>query len=186
VTVKNRYVLAGVDAATEAGRLALLEQRFDTGTIRRLGDLGVRSGWRCLEVGAGHGSIARWLSDKVGPAGSVVAADIDARFLTGLPDNVDVCAGRVHDALSRIPGASPPAKSRCCSASMCARPLAGRPLVIAAHKAWLAYRRAYCLSLSDVFQGGSQAPVLDAQCAGGLNGQHIKDLRQFASDVGAG
>lgn len=90
MTVKNRYVLAGVDAATEAGRLALLEHRFDAGTIRRLTHLGVASGWRCLEVGAGHGSIARWLSDKVGPAGSVVAADIDTRFLTNLPDNVDV------------------------------------------------------------------------------------------------
>jgi uncharacterized protein YecT (DUF1311 family) len=56
---------------------------------------------------------------------------------------------------------------------------------IAAHKVWLAYRRAYCLSLSDVFEGGSQAPVLDAQCTGRLNGQHIKDLGQFASDVGA-
>lgn len=90
MTVKNRYVLAGVDPATEEGRLALLEQRFDTATIRRLTELGVVSGWRCLEVGAGHGSIARWLSGKVGPAGSVVAADIDTRFLTGLPDNVDV------------------------------------------------------------------------------------------------
>ncbi len=95
--MKNRYVLAGVDAATEAGRLALLEHRFDSGTIRRLGDLGVRNGWRCLEVGAGHGSIARWLSDKVGPAGSVVAADIDARFLTGLPDNVEVCELDIRD-----------------------------------------------------------------------------------------
>ena len=90
VTVENRYVLGGVDAATEARRLALLEQRFDAGTIRRLGELGVIGGWRCLEVGAGHGSVARWLADKVGPSGSVVAADIDARFLTGLPDNVDV------------------------------------------------------------------------------------------------
>jgi SAM-dependent methyltransferase len=90
VSVEDRYVLGDVDAATEAGRLALLEQRFDTGTIRRLENLGATSGWRCLEVGAGHGSIARWLSDKVGPAGSVVAADIDTRFLSGLPDNVEV------------------------------------------------------------------------------------------------
>jgi SAM-dependent methyltransferase len=90
VTVESRYVLGGVDAATEEGRLALLERRFDPGTIRRLADLGVVSGWRCLEVGAGCGSIARWLSEKVGPAGSVVAADVDARFLSGLPDNVDV------------------------------------------------------------------------------------------------
>jgi SAM-dependent methyltransferase len=90
VAVTSRYVLAGVDPATEEGRLALLEQRFDAGTIRRLTRLGVASGWRCLEVGAGHGSIARWLSREVGPAGSVVAADIDTRLLTGLPENVDV------------------------------------------------------------------------------------------------
>jgi SAM-dependent methyltransferase len=90
VTVESTYVLAGTDAATEAGRLALLERRFDTGTTRRLEKLGVGRGWRCLEVGAGHGSIARWLSEKVGPGGSVVAADIDTRFLTGLPGNVDV------------------------------------------------------------------------------------------------
>jgi SAM-dependent methyltransferase len=90
VTVENRYVLAGVEPATEEGRLALLERRFDAGTIRRLGDLGVKSGWRCLEVGAGHGSIAHWLSEKVGADGSVVAGDIDTRFLTELPDNVDV------------------------------------------------------------------------------------------------
>jgi SAM-dependent methyltransferase len=90
VTVDDKYVLAGVDPATEAGRLALLERRFDSGTIHRLGGLGIRSGWRCLEVGAGHGSIARWLSRKVAPDGAVLAADIDTRFLTGLPDNVDV------------------------------------------------------------------------------------------------
>ena len=35
---------------------------------------------------------------------------------------------------------------------------------IAAQQAWLAYRRAYCLSLSDVFQGGSQAPC-STNCA---------------------
>jgi SAM-dependent methyltransferase len=90
VTVENKYVLAGVDPTTEEGRLALLERRFDAGTIRRLGNLGVSGGWRCLELGAGHGSIARWLSEKVGPAGSVLAVDIDGRFLTALPDNVDV------------------------------------------------------------------------------------------------
>jgi SAM-dependent methyltransferase len=89
-TAESRYVLSTVDAATESKRLGLLAQRFDPGTIRRLGELGVTKGWRCLEVGAGHGSIARWLADSVGPSGSVVAADIDTRFLTGLPGNVDV------------------------------------------------------------------------------------------------
>lgn len=56
---------------------------------------------------------------------------------------------------------------------------------IAGDKAWFAYRGAYCLSVSDVFEGGSQAPVLDAECASRINSQHIKALREFAGDVGA-
>jgi uncharacterized protein YecT (DUF1311 family) len=56
---------------------------------------------------------------------------------------------------------------------------------IAAHKAWLAYRRAYCTSRSDVAPGGTQAPVVAATCAAALNAQHIKDLRAFADELSA-
>ena len=84
------YVMGKADAASESGRLELLEACRDPGTIGRLQRLGVADGWRCLEVGAGRGSIARWLAEQVSPAGSVVAVDIDPRFLTGLPDNVEV------------------------------------------------------------------------------------------------
>lgn len=86
----SQYVLAGHGADAEATRLALLEQIYDPGTTRRLDALGLGEGARCLEVGAGGGSIARWLSDRVGPDGQVVAADIDCRFLHDLPDNVEV------------------------------------------------------------------------------------------------
>jgi SAM-dependent methyltransferase len=41
-------------------------------------------------VGAGRGSIARWLSARLGPGGHLVAADIDCRFLGDLPENVEV------------------------------------------------------------------------------------------------
>lgn len=78
------------DDHTEAGRLRLLETCRDPGTIRRLDRLGVGPGWRCLEVGAGRGSIARRLAERVGPTGTVVAADLDPRFLVGLPGNVQV------------------------------------------------------------------------------------------------
>ena len=64
-----------------ARRLELLEQLFDLGTTERLGALGVGPGWHCLEVGAGSGSVARWLSKQVGPGGTVVATDIDTRLL---------------------------------------------------------------------------------------------------------
>ena len=52
------------------------------------------AGWRCLDVRAGSGSVATLLAHRVGPSGTVVAADIDLRFLTNLPPNVEV---RRHD-----------------------------------------------------------------------------------------
>lgn len=76
-------------------RLAGLEAWFDPGSIRHLTALGVTAGWRCLEVGGGGGSIARWLCQRVGPTGHVVATDLDTRFLVALDEpNLDV---RQHD-----------------------------------------------------------------------------------------
>ena len=66
----------------EDERLALLEQLFDPAS-RRWRDL-VRPGWRCLEVGAGRGSMAVWLAEQVGPSGHVVATDIDITYLKRL------------------------------------------------------------------------------------------------------
>jgi ubiquinone/menaquinone biosynthesis C-methylase UbiE len=43
-------------------------------------DIGITRGWSCLEVGAGAGSIARWLAQRVGSIGRVVATDLDTRF----------------------------------------------------------------------------------------------------------
>jgi SAM-dependent methyltransferase len=62
-------------------RLTLLQALYDPGTISRLEAIGVGPGWRCLEVAAGAGSIARWLCDRVGDSGSVTAVDMDPRFL---------------------------------------------------------------------------------------------------------
>jgi SAM-dependent methyltransferase len=76
-------------------RLAGLEAWFDPGTIRHLTALGVTTGWHCLEVGGGGGSIARWLSQQVGPTGNVISTDVDTRFLTAPGgSNLDV---RQHD-----------------------------------------------------------------------------------------
>lgn len=65
-------------------RLALLEAVLDPSSRRRLSELGVAGGWRCLEVGGGGGSIAGWLCDRVGADGAVLATDIDTRFLDEL------------------------------------------------------------------------------------------------------
>ena len=74
------YVLAArddEDRATEAERLALLQAFHDPLTVRAFEAVGVAAGWRCLEVGAGAGSMTRWLSGRVAPAGRVLAVDLD-------------------------------------------------------------------------------------------------------------
>ena len=79
-------------------RLRGLEQLLDPGTIRHLEALNVGEGWRCLEIGAGGGSIAEWLCRRVGSTGSVMATDLDTRFLEALTaPNLDV---RRHDIAS--------------------------------------------------------------------------------------
>jgi uncharacterized protein YecT (DUF1311 family) len=55
---------------------------------------------------------------------------------------------------------------------------------IAAQRAWLDYRHADCLSRSDIFEGGTQAAVIDAECVGQRNRQRVRDLRTFLSDLG--
>src|SRR3954466_14899908 len=65
----------------ERGRLTALESLYDGVSRRLLDERGVRAGWRCLEVGGGAGGIARWLADRVGETGYVLATDLDTRFL---------------------------------------------------------------------------------------------------------
>jgi SAM-dependent methyltransferase len=71
-------------AGSESRRLQLLEQHLDPLTRRRIQRLGVGTGARCLEIGGGRGSVTRWLSELVGPAGYVIATDLQLGFLTGI------------------------------------------------------------------------------------------------------
>ncbi|MEU5806574.1 class I SAM-dependent methyltransferase [Streptomyces sp. NPDC047718] len=56
---------------------------YDPFTCARLRSLGVGPGWRCLEAGAGTGTVARWLADEAG-ADEVVALDRDTGRLAPL------------------------------------------------------------------------------------------------------
>jgi SAM-dependent methyltransferase len=92
---EDEYVLSHAAEASERERLGLLELLADPRSQRRLAALGIQHGWRCLEVGAGHGSMVRWLAEQVGPQGKVVATDINPCFLTEIElPNVEV---RQHD-----------------------------------------------------------------------------------------
>src|SRR5437764_7055243 len=78
----------GLDNAWQnaRARLASIEEWLDPGTISHLRARGIGAGWRCLEVGGGGGSIARWLCAQVRPGGQVVATDRDTRLLERLPE----------------------------------------------------------------------------------------------------
>ncbi|MCA1671257.1 MAG: methyltransferase domain-containing protein [Actinobacteria bacterium] len=89
----------------ERERLAGLEAGADPISRDVLARLGVGPGWRCADVGAGGGSLARWLADQVGDLGLVVATDLDPRFLASIEaPNLQVLQ---HDLLLDEPPGDP-------------------------------------------------------------------------------
>ncbi len=69
------------DLPGESERLTLMSEMLDPQLFFRLAQIGVGEGWRCLEVGAGNGSVSRWLGTQVGSSGSVVTSDLDIDLL---------------------------------------------------------------------------------------------------------
>lgn len=74
-------------------QLATLEHYLDPLTTRMLEQVPVPTTARCLELGAGGGSVARWLASRVQPPGHIVAVDLDPSRLTPT-DTLEV---RRHD-----------------------------------------------------------------------------------------
>jgi SAM-dependent methyltransferase len=87
----------------EGERLEALGKAFDPGTHRHLLALGLDEGWRCLEVGAGAGGVARWMAERVGPKGRVVATDISIELLGGLEEAGNVEVLRHNIAVDPLP-----------------------------------------------------------------------------------
>lgn len=54
---------------------------------------------------------------------------------------------------------------------------------IRGERAWLTYRRAVCESRADVYEGGSAAPLVFAECVADKNAVHLKDLRAFKREL---
>lgn len=78
-------------------RLAGLEAALDPGTRQHLLRLGASPGWRCLEIGAGGGSVAFWLAEHVAPGGQVVATDLETDFLEAEAAKRPGLAALLHD-----------------------------------------------------------------------------------------
>jgi SAM-dependent methyltransferase len=72
-----------------------LSGMFDPFTAARINESSTLAGARCLELGAGNGSVAIWLAEQVGPDGHVTATDLDVRRIPD-HDRVSVVS---HDLL---------------------------------------------------------------------------------------
>jgi 2-polyprenyl-3-methyl-5-hydroxy-6-metoxy-1,4-benzoquinol methylase len=71
----HTYALDNAAVETVA-RFTALESCYDKATQDSLRHTGLNPGWRCLEVGAGGGSVGLWLSDMTGRSGRVTVTDI--------------------------------------------------------------------------------------------------------------
>jgi 2-polyprenyl-3-methyl-5-hydroxy-6-metoxy-1,4-benzoquinol methylase len=88
----------------ERGRLRLMSELLDPSSEFHLTRVGVTTGWRCLEIGAGNGSLSQWLAQRVGPSGHVIATDIRTDLMGGIAGGnlevrqFDVVRGEPPDA----------------------------------------------------------------------------------------
>ena len=91
------YIFTETQYAQELERLQAIEKIFDPASCQRLESTGITTNWRCLEVGAGAGSITRWMAGAVGESGQVVAVDLDTRFVANLEaTNIEVLEGKIQ------------------------------------------------------------------------------------------
>ncbi|MEU7166303.1 class I SAM-dependent methyltransferase [Streptomyces morookaense] len=79
----------------EVRRLRALEEFADPATHAALSGRGLQAGRRCLELGGGAGSIARWLARQCAP-GEVVVTDLDTSLLPRDIPNLTVSS---HDVV---------------------------------------------------------------------------------------
>src|ERR1700761_9334532 len=81
------YVL-GDGFERERDRLSGMEALWDAGSQALVSELGISAGWKCLEVGAGGGSMVEWLAAR---GAHVTAIDIDTQYIEHLAsDSIEV------------------------------------------------------------------------------------------------
>ena len=101
---QSDYIFTDTQFESELTRLQELEKIYDPASRRQILATGITTGWQCLEIGAGAGSMMRWMSEIVGASGRVTAIDIDTRFVkdTRLA-NVEIIEADIHQvALDKL------------------------------------------------------------------------------------
>lgn len=104
----NEYIFDDNQPDQELKRLRKIEAALDPQTRELLSGTGIGSGWKCLEVGAGGGSILRWLGECVGSEGQAVGVDKKTTYLSQLNarpyeviegDVLEMDSGRTFDLI---------------------------------------------------------------------------------------
>lgn len=104
VATMSDYIFEGHEQDDELVRLRMIEELFDPTTIGHLERTGIGAGWHCLELGAGGGSIMKWLGATVGSTGRVLGVDKSANHLHNLAKApIQVVDGDFMDISPDIP-----------------------------------------------------------------------------------
>ena len=94
--------------AGEVERLRIQGEALASDTDAMLDRIGVRPGWKCLDLACGPRGITDALAARVGPGGQVVGLDFDAEFVAiareGAPANVRFMTGDAY--ATGLPAAS--------------------------------------------------------------------------------
>lgn len=77
----GQYIFERHKEDRELNRLRMIEAARDPSTIELLERTGIQTGWNCLELGPGAGSILKWIGKKVGPSGLVIGVDKKPHYL---------------------------------------------------------------------------------------------------------
>lgn len=75
-----RYVITNYDN-TERRRLTALADLMDPYTIHALGRIAIQPDWRCVEIGAGLGTVSQWMAEQLGDDGEVLCTDLQTTFI---------------------------------------------------------------------------------------------------------
>jgi ubiquinone/menaquinone biosynthesis C-methylase UbiE len=87
------------DSASELDRLRMQARFWEPDAEAMLRLIGVRPGWRCLDLGCGAMGILRSLSQAVGPEGSVIGLDNHPRLLAAARKWADAQPGMENVSL---------------------------------------------------------------------------------------
>jgi tRNA A58 N-methylase Trm61 len=79
VTEQSDYFLG--QSAAEHARLQFQAVELEQKSRQHLQGVGIRPGWRVLDVGCGPQGILHVLADQVGPTGTVVGLEQDSRLV---------------------------------------------------------------------------------------------------------